>query len=344
MANWNQLPREVQQRILRPICEEIVEDFEYFVPKKADRESLRCPRPLIAYHNLMLSCKSVAEIIKNLKVGEHSGSTTVEQLQETQYNKLEDCWEKCYRKADHNPVSIAQIDPPREGPTFLQKVVPRVGKFWKNPEGWNSELGMEVIDDMLCQLPRRDKAELFTVLEDWIKERSDDYHSIMGYGNRRFPNTKQFSVRHGSFDRKSNKSRRVIFEPGRWRMKGSCFRIESIETYSPSDIDWDPEGYPIADINLRMPGESFPLSEECVSESDTWWCFYTTEPDDDFDTWYSEDWYMFNYREGKLFRTHFRRVFGPGSLEDESFKNSGENQWEQVEVINHGTKSQVLSC
>jgi hypothetical protein len=67
-------------------------------------------------------------------------------------------------------VSIARIDPP----TFFQKVVPRVGKFWKNPEGWDSKLGMEVIDDMLCQLPRRDKAELFTVLEDWIKKMSDD--------------------------------------------------------------------------------------------------------------------------------------------------------------------------
>jgi hypothetical protein len=69
------------------------------------------------------------------------------------------------------------------------------------------------------------------------------YHSIMGYGNRRLPNTKQFSVRHGSFDPKSDKSTRVIFEPGRWRMEGSCFRIKSIETYSPSDIDWDPEGF-----------------------------------------------------------------------------------------------------
>jgi hypothetical protein len=109
--------------------------------------------------------------------------------------------------------------------------------------------------------------------------------------------------------------------------------------------------YRIEDINLRIPGESFPLSEECVSDSDTWWCFYTTEPDDNFDTWFSEprysddpDRYIFNYREGKLFQRHFRRVFRPGSLVDESFKNSGEDQWEQVEVINHGTKSQVSSC
>jgi hypothetical protein len=97
-----------------------------------------------------------------------------------------------------------------------------------------------------------------------------------------------------------------------------------------------------------MPADPFPLSEECVSEPDSWWCFYTTEPDDDFDTWLGEprysdepDWYLFNYREGKLFRWDLRRVFGPGSLEDEFFKNTGESQWSVVEAINHGTKSQV---
>jgi hypothetical protein len=94
---------------------------------------------------------------------------------------------------------------------------------------------------------------------------------------------------------------------------------------------WDPEWLDTETMNLRMPGESFPLSQKCTFEPDSWWCYHSHSRNvmDD------PEWYLFSYHEGKIFSRDFRCVFGAGSSDDEHFKNRGwyKGEGEDVQII-----------
>jgi hypothetical protein len=308
MTNWNDLPREIQEHILRPVCHAIIDDFRNHKP---DSSNAHCPTPLLEYHNLILSCKSVADIITNsLKFGYHRRSTARE-LRDEQFEQFGNYWRDCLCEEDKDAV----IFEPSKGETYLQRLAVRVGKVWNSPEFVHDSYCD--VAEMLDELPHNPKAQIISVLESWIREKTSGCEFL------REKNYMSFSVR--------SSDQRFLFFTGRFELDLENYAISSIDKYSLAAHMWDPERLDFDECNLRMPGESFPLPENCESESDTWWC-YRTRPrfrNDD------PEWFIFSYKEGKLFSRHFRRVFGPGSVDDEQFKNTGRDQFNEIQRITY---------
>jgi hypothetical protein len=193
--------------------------------------------------------------------------------------------------------------------------VAKAGKFWNSPEFLQD--GGSVVLDMLYEMPFDPKAQMISVMEQWIKKNTYRTDILRGEYS-----AKSFSVRCSG--------QRFIFFTGRFELDAGDCCISSIDHYFQSSQMWDPEWLDTDECNLRMPGESFPLPEQCELEPDTWWC-YRTRPDSSRDP----EWFIFSYKEGKLFSRHFRRVFGPGSVDDEQFRNAGRDQFHILQAITY---------
>ena len=203
---------------------------------------------------------------------------------------------------------------PTKDKTFLQRLVAKIGKFWNSPEFVNNAT---VIIDILYEMPHHPKAQLISVMERWIQKNTDEFKFL-----RDEDDIKSISLRCSG--------QRFMFEMGRFELDVGEYCIHSINNYFLATPMWDPEWLDSDECNLRMPGESFPLPEKCELEPDTWWCYYT-RPHRNGDP----EWFIFSYKEGKLFSRHLRRVFGPGSVDDEQFKNTEEDQWDIVQAITY---------
>jgi hypothetical protein len=211
MTNWNDLSRETQELILRPICHEILDDFNQYSPTDSKIERVRFPPPLVAYHNLILSSKSVAKILAELKVS--YGRSLARLLKEAQSEKLEHCWRCCIRKKDCVATRIAT-----DGMSYLERLMARVGRFWKSPDFFEwYELG----EEMLGELPPCIKVELITVMQEWIQKNTHD-RSVWCRSGEDYRT--DFSVR--------GDSGRFIFWTGRFEMEGERFVLESVDSYS----------------------------------------------------------------------------------------------------------------
>jgi hypothetical protein len=306
MASWNNLPLEIQQQILHPICDQIVEDFENYWPKESTTKRVQFPPPLKSYHNLVLSCKSASDIIAHRWEG-HSTMTVSQSLREAQLSKLEEDWVIGLLKKRE----IGDKPPPEGKMTYAERFMARVGKFWKSPEFLDDcDLVPEILSSNIGQYNR---IEFISVLEGWFKEHCLDESGFRGRYDRQ-----TFSLRCAD--------ERFIFTMGRYRWLGDLledpedsdlddpFKVDSVEGYFKAGQMWDPEDQDHDTMNVRMPESPFPLPQECEFEPDTWWCYhagrYRYDPD---------EWYMFSYKEGKLFARGFRILFGPNPVEGEYF-------------------------
>src|SRR5271170_7366258 len=199
---------------------------------------------------------------------------------------LRDCCRKSNRQS-YNTVGAVVSEKRTEatliatdGMSYLERLMARVGRFWKSPDFFDRfELG----EEMLGQLPRCIKVELITVMQEWIQKNTHDRSVFYRSGENYSTN---FSVR--------GDSGRFIFWTGRFKTEGELFALNSVESYSFTEQRWDPEWLDTETMNLRMPGETFPLSEKCTFEPDSWWCYHSHSRNGMDDP----EWYLFSYHEG----------------------------------------------
>jgi len=324
MASWNNLTPELQERILHPICDQIEEDFENYWPKESQIRHVPFPPPLKSYHGLVLSCKSASDIVSHRWDG-HRRISLSESLQEAQLSKLERYWTIGLLKKD----VIGDKQPLAGSMTYLERLMARVGKFWKSPLFLDDcDLVREILSSNIGQYNR---IEFLSILEGWFKEQCGDNASWRGYDHR------TFSVRCSD--------ERFIFTMGRYHLEEDeehGFEVVSVEQYFKANQMWDPEGQDHDTMNVRMPESPFPLPEECEFEPDTWWCYHAgrdrTDPD---------EWYMFSYKEGKLFARGFRILFGPNPVEGEYFNRRKEDSPDWFKINTETLKylvSYLLTC
>jgi len=272
MAKWNDLPPEIKIAILRDLCTSTAVNLQRwpstFDEKRPFAKVMKhtYPRPLVDYTSALLTCREWYNTITNA-IKFPNNQSTLDVLQLVQGNLLITCSDRMFN-GDYREMELAQS---------------MYGCFWKNPYVCET---FSIFDDLFGGLGRTGQTILVGLLGrmlDKCKQTQEPGEHIKA----------QRALKNGSY-------RGLVFTTGQYYVEGErmcCDTVSSCElaTFIDHEINSAPCYEEVDDEEFELvpnKWEGFP--DVSTAAPDTWWFVV------DFNNDYWKNWYLVNYKEGKL--------------------------------------------